>query len=58
MLCQPHPLPHPLSIQVRSRCLDGMLVLDGQWHYDFPLGAMATFTMHPEDAIRTVTCVN
>ena len=41
-------------LQVRSRCFDAHLVIDGGMSFAFNTGTTATLSMQPEDALRTV----
>ena len=42
------------KIEVRSRCFDASLVIDGGLSYPFNDGTVATLEIHDEDALRTV----
>ncbi|KAK3849450.1 hypothetical protein Pcinc_043800 [Petrolisthes cinctipes] len=43
------------SIQVKSRCFDACLVIDGGLSFTFNDGTRALLEIHEEDALRTVT---
>ncbi|XP_018332904.1 NAD kinase 2, mitochondrial [Agrilus planipennis] len=42
------------KIQVRSKCIDACLVVDGGVSYEFNDGVVAVLEIKPEDALRTV----
>jgi NAD+ kinase len=42
-------------LEVKSRCGDAALVVDGGVSYNFNDGTVATLELHPDDALRTVT---
>lgn len=42
------------SFSVRSCSWNASLVVDGQFHYNFPWGEHLTCTLHAEDILRTV----
>ena len=42
-------------LEIRSRCFDASLVIDGGLSYPFNDGAVAILEMLDEDALRTVT---
>ncbi|XP_069740524.1 NAD kinase 2, mitochondrial isoform X2 [Narcine bancroftii] len=42
------------KLAIRSRCWDACMVLDGGTSFRFNDGAIATLTLHPDDALRTV----
>lgn len=43
------------KVKVKSHCFDASLVIDGGIAYPFNDGVVAELSMHPEDALRTVT---
>ncbi|KAI3385650.1 hypothetical protein SNEBB_000057 [Seison nebaliae] len=43
------------KIKIRSRCFDASLVIDGSLSYPFNDGAFAMITIHPEDALTTIS---
>jgi NAD+ kinase len=42
------------QLQLRSRCFDAHLVIDGGMSFAFNTGTTAELEMHPQDALRTV----
>jgi len=41
-------------LQLKSRCFDAHLVIDGGMSFAFNTGTTADLQMHPQDALRTV----
>ena len=42
------------KMEIRSRCFDASLVVDGGLSFRFNDGTVAIFSLHDEDALRTV----
>lgn len=42
------------NLQIKSRCIDASLVIDGSIAYPFNDGAKVLLEVHPEDALLTI----
>ena len=54
----PKPRGFARSIQVKSRCFDASLVIDGGVSYTFNDGTFAYLEIRPEDSLKTVTLLD
>lgn len=42
------------TIELKSKCLDAAIIVDGGISFPFNEGAIAHLQIHPEDALKTV----